>query len=169
MNDLDSLDLMNATTAPNPGAPAPRTCRPHRWEWTDWMDDQSRVLSRVEWCARCHRLRDAAVSRRSRNNRKRGNAAELEVARAMDGRKVGPLGHPWDVETPLLRVSVKKLATPPSLRFAITELHRVSAAPGPQAPAFVWIEPGRGGERLIVLRLDDFAALHGDPLEEEPR
>jgi len=113
-------------------------------------------------CQRCGKVRDDATSRRGRNSRSRGNAAELVVARHLGGKKMGPLGLPWDVEMPgYARLQVKKLATAPSLRFVASELARIGS--GAEMPGFVWVEPGRGGERLIVFRLADFAERHGLP------
>lgn len=109
---------------------------------------------------------DPARSRRSKNNRARGNAAELDVARSVNGRKVGPLGHPWDVEMAgYARLQVRKYQTPQGLRAIATELARIARAPGEEMPGYVWIEPGRGGERLIVFRLKDFSERHGLPSE----
>lgn len=116
-------------------------------------------------CGRCGHERDVIRSRRGANNRKRGNAEELTVARTVGGRKVGPLGQPWDVEMPgYARLQVKKLATPPSLRFIAAELARIGS--GETMPGFVWVEPGRGGEKLIVFRLADFAERHGIVVED---
>jgi hypothetical protein len=143
-------------------APSKAKCRRHQWA-RDWD-----LPGAEDRCVSCGALKDPVASRRSRNNRKRGNAAELDVARGVGGRKVGPLGHPWDVEmTGYSRLSVKKLATPPSLRFVANELARIAAAPGPEMPGFCWIEPGRGGERLIVFRMRDFADRHGTPTGDE--
>jgi hypothetical protein len=143
-------------TPPNPAAVA-RKCRRH-----DWM----RVVgSDVHQCARCNLVRDDAVSRRSRNNRKRGGAAELDVARSVGGRKVGPLGQPWDVEMPgYARLQVRKYLQPQGLRAIALELARIGS--GDEMPGYVWIEPGRGGERLIVFRLADFAERHGVEVPE---
>lgn len=117
----------------------------------------------TEWATRCwfcHRPKDEVASRRGKNNRHRGNREELVVATEVGGRKMGPLGLPWDVEMPgYARLQVKKLAAPPSLRFIAAEIARIGA--GPEMPGFVWIQPGRGGERLIVFRLADFAERHG--------
>jgi len=113
-------------------------------------------------CQRCGKVRDDALVRRGRTSRSRGNAAELVVARHLGGKKMGPLGLPWDVEMPgYARLQVKKLATAPSLRFVASELARIGS--GAEMPGFVWVEPGRGGERLIVFRLADFAERHGIP------
>lgn len=142
-------DLFTPLTPPNPAASS-RKCRRHLW-------DEGK-------CARCDRPQDPTLGRRGRNNRSRGNRAELTAARLVGGRKVGPLGHPWDVEMPgYARLQVKKLATPPSLRTIAGELSRIGS--GAEMPGFIWIEPGRGGEALIVFRLSDFAERHGVPTE----
>ena len=102
------------------------------------------------------------AARRGRNNGKRGRRAELTAARAVGGQKMGPLGLPWDVEMPgYARLQVKKLSTPPSLRAIVGMLQAIGT--GPEMPGVIWIEPGRGGERLIVFRLADFAERHGIP------
>jgi hypothetical protein len=109
---------------------------------------------------------DPTTSRRGKNNRTRGNREELTVARTLNGNKMGPLGLPWDVEMKgYARLQVKKLVTPPSLRFIAGELARIGS--GAEMPGFVWVEPGRGGERLIVFRLNDFAERHGIPEVDE--
>lgn|GEM_PF-1961743 len=146
-------------SAANPGAAPAKVCLRHEWlmvlDFTDGR--QSGIV-----CQRCGKVRDDATSRRGRNSRSRGNAAELVVARHLGGKKMGPLGLPWDVEMPgYARLQVKKLATAPSLRFVASELARIGS--GAEMPGFVWVEPGRGGERLIVFRLADFAERHGLP------
>lgn len=116
-------------------------------------------------CSRCGAIRSEAHARRGRNNRKRGGAAELSSARLIGGRKVGPLGHPWDVEMPgYARLQVRKYATPQGLRKIAAELARIGS--GAEMPGYIWLEPGRGGEQLIVFRLRDFAERHGLPAVE---
>jgi hypothetical protein len=150
----DANDLWTPLTPPNPAAVV-RKCRRH--------DNQTWIEETDEWeCQRCGHRTPVDRIRRGRNNRSRGNREELTVARAIGGRKVGPLGHPWDVEMPgYARLQVKKLATAPSLRTIAAELARIGS--GAEMPGFVWVEPGRGGERLIVFRLADFAERHGVP------
>ncbi len=58
-------------------------------------------------CARCGAIRDDAASRRGRNNRARGNRAELAVARRFGGEKTGPLGQPEDIRGREWRTQVK--------------------------------------------------------------
>lgn len=114
----------------------------------------------LRYACRCGVIQDPAAGRRNKNNRKRGNAAELDVARALGGRKMGPLGLPWDVEMEgYARLQVRKYATPQGLRTIALELARIGS--GATMPGYVWIEPGRGGEALIVFRLADFAERHG--------
>jgi hypothetical protein len=152
MTDLDEVFSWPPLTPPNPGAPESRKCYRHVW-------DNGK-------CARCDRVKDEAASRRGKNNRKRGNAHELVVARQVGGSKMGPLGLPWDVEMKgYARLQVKKLATPPSLRFIAAELARIGS--GAEMPGFIWVEPGRGGETLITFRLTDFAERHGIPDVED--
>ena len=155
---LDDIpDLFPGPTGYALGAKA--RCRRHDWVLRTHPTDGYR-----DECARCGVVPDLVASRRGKNNRKRGNAEELTVARAVGGRKVGPLGQPWDVEMPgYARLQVKKLATAPSLRFIAAELARIGS--GAEMPGFVWIEPGRGGEKLITFRLADFAERHGVVVE----
>lgn len=176
---MTATDLDEALAGTTPEVPTsrstttPRKCRRHQWveqRGHPATDGDGNILALgpvlSEHCRRCFAFRDPVASRRSRNNRKRGNAAELDVARGVGGRKVGPLGHPWDVEVPgYSRLQVKKLATPPSLRTIAGWLAEIARAPGPEMPGVVWIEPGRGGERLIVFRLKDFSERHGVPSE----
>ncbi len=132
-----------------------RKCRRHEWE-RRWFG----TAGEGYWCLRCDAVRNDLRSRTGKNNRKRGNAAELDVARLLGGNKMGPLGLPWDVEMPgYARLQVRKLANPPSLRKIIEALGAIGASDA--MPGYVWVEPGRGGERLIVLRLADFAERHG--------
>jgi hypothetical protein len=165
MDELEALLEQSIAEAPTSvSTVSPRPCRRHQW-----VESASAMGEPIPpYCRTCGHPKDAVRSRAGRNNRKRGNAAELDVAREVGGRKVGPLGHPWDVEMPgYARLQVKKLKAPPSLRFIAAELARIARAPGEEMPGFAWVEPGRGGERLIVFRLADFAERHGIVTEEE--
>jgi hypothetical protein len=164
---IENIDAALATVPPATetatSTATVRKCRPHTWALMVSEDGL-----RYEECVRCGAIKDPIASRRSRNNGKRGRAAELTAARAVGGRKVGPLGHPWDVEMPgYARLQVRKYATPESMRAIAAELARIARAPGQEMPGYIWIEPGRGGERLIVFRLADFADRHGVPDEGE--
>ena len=154
--------LFDAADGPRPGAAPARKCRRHLWRMDDYADAESRVVEWREVCARCHRLKDHAVSRRSRNNRSRGTRDELAVARALGGRKVGELGLPWDVELPgYLRAQAKKLARWPSVAQVIEWLDAIPA--GPELRAVTLADspgPGTPVRRLIVMDLAEFSAWH---------
>ncbi len=143
-----------------------RKCARHQWVWAPTKLDEVQV---ADWaCSRCGRLKDPVLSRRGKNNRKRGNAAELDVARAIGGQKMGPLGLPWDVEVAgYARLQVRKYANPQSLRAIAAELARIAKTPGIEQPGYVWLEPGRNGEKLIVFRLREFTEHHGEMRVDE--
>jgi len=108
-------------------------------------------------------VRDEAQSRRGRNNRKRGNGAELDVARAIGGRKVGPLGHPWDVEVPgYARLQVKKLARWPSVAAVLAWLDAIPVA-DPLRGVVVVQAAGQGkrGRRVVLFDFDEYVRWHG--------
>ena len=163
--DLDSLPFSqpDADTAPRPSVATKKPCRRGQHMWLP------AVPGTPSRCVVCKVLFEEVMtrSRLGKNNRKRGNSAELDVAKALPrGRKMGPLGLPWDVEVPgYARLQVKKLATPPSLRYVAAQLARIPD--GPELAGFVWIEPGRGGEQLITFRLRPFSQWHGLPSMEE--
>ena len=127
------------------------------------MADDSRVLEWQYVCRKCRAVRDASVSRRSRNNRKRGVSDELAVANLLGGRKVGPLGLAWDVEVEgYLRAQCKKLAAWPSVNEIVKWLDAIPAGPELRAVT-VADAPGNGRKvrRLIVLDLEEYARWHG--------
>jgi len=165
---LDDLPFDVDSPATRNGAKGRKLCRRHEWEWTDWMEGDSRVLTSIEWCAICHHHRDPAASRRGRANRSRGNRAELDVARSIPGaRKMGPLGLPWDVEVgAYARLQVKKLVSRPSPA-EIARLIAAIPATGDRLRGFVWVEAagqGRRGQRLVWFIAGEFAAWHGSSL-----
>lgn len=136
----------------NAAAPQPK-CRRHRWVA---FPDGSR-------CDRCGKAHSKEAARRGRNNRKRGTTDELRVAEILGGRKVGPLGHEWDVEIEgYLRAQCKKLDTPPSLNQVTRWLDAIPQGPSLRAVTIA-DTPGAGRKtrRLIVLDLEEFASWHG--------
>jgi hypothetical protein len=78
------------------GAKGRKPCRRHEWEWTDWMDGDSRVLTYIEWCVNCHRHRDPAASRRGRSSDRLGKDQERRIERVYGPRKVGEYGDAVD-------------------------------------------------------------------------
>jgi hypothetical protein len=174
MTTLDDLPLFDAPDVPRPGAAPARKCSRHQWisrglpgvETVDLGTGERFVGMRTE-CFRCGQPKDHAVSRRSRNNRKRGVTDELAVARLLGGRKVGELGLPWDVECPgWLRAQAKKTGRWPSVAEVIAWLDAIPS--GPELRAVTLADaPGPGGKvrRLIVLDLFEFSAWYATQRE----
>ena len=107
-----------------------------------------------------------ARSRRGRTNRKRGNAIELEIARALGLRKVGMFGGPEDVGTrddPFL-IQVKSRSGRAYPEWVERELAKLPVT-AQQTPLLVIAEaggkPGQRRRALVVLRMEDWIALHG--------
>lgn len=149
-----------------PAVPTPRRC--YRHEWVRGAAEQdSPGPDAIVWyptvCARCGRRRDETLSRRNKNNGKRGRSDELTVARMLGGRKVGSLGLSHDVEIEgYARIQCKQLDRLPSLSKVIQWLDAIPA--GPELRAVTLADtPGPGGRtrRLIVMELADFARWHG--------
>jgi hypothetical protein len=119
----------------------------------------------VAICSRCGIVRNPGASRRGRTNRSRGNRAELDVARSIPGgRKMGPLGLPWDVEVgDYARLQVKKLIHPPSPN-EIARLIRAIPDTGDRLRGFVWVEAagqGKRGKRSVWFLSPEFTQWHG--------
>jgi len=137
------------------GSVTPRRCRRHEWVTQVTFDEP------YTSCVRCGKLKDEAASRRAVNNRKRGNAFERTVAKAYGGQRRGQLGGLDDVVVgKVFAVQTKKLATAPSLN-AIKQILKAMDGIPERVPLFVYAEPGKDREAVVVLWLRDHAALHG--------
>ena len=139
-----------------PATPTGARRKPHRHRWS--LDGIPMAA-----CASCGKPRDPSTSRRGRNNRKRGTGFELVVARQLGGRKVGPLGHPWDVEVEgYSRVQVKLLDSWPSVHAMLAML---DAIPAGRELRLVVVGDTPGGSRrrraIVLMDLDEYAAWHG--------
>ena len=148
----------DAPDGPRPGAAPPKKCYRHSWRWPLTDEPQDGPV-----CRKCNAVRDAATSRRNKNNGKRGRSDELRVARILGGNKLGQLGLPWDCEVPgFLRVQCKKLDAWPSVNAVVKWLDAIPS--GRELRGVTLADaPGPGGKtrRLIVLDLDEFAAWFG--------
>ena len=109
------------------------------------------------------RRRQGEASRRGRNNRSRGNRAELAVARKYGGEKTGPLGGPEDIRGAEWRTQVKTHQGLPPVRW-----RKVFAALDTQHDGRLprLIErylPGQGiaADDYIVVRGSDWLAWFG--------
>jgi len=149
----DELEFTIPPADPSRPERPSRTCGRHQWR--GYADSMA--------CARCGRVRDATVSRRNKNNGKRGRSDELRVARILGGNKLGQLGLPWDVEIPdYLRVQCKQLDSWPSIAKVLEWLDAIPVGRDLRAVTLA-DTPGPGGRtrRLIVLDLEEFARWHG--------
>ena len=98
MSDLDALDL--PATPPTLSGATGRKCTRHRWV-VELVHDASGAIGIIRGrrivCSRCGAVRDEARARRGRTSRDYGNRAELKIARAYGGQKIGQAGGPVDV------------------------------------------------------------------------
>jgi hypothetical protein len=169
MTTLDDLPFHYQSAPTRNGAAGKPACGRHAWELrTDVARGGDGILNVpvvFTACARCGKVADPESRRRGRGNRNRGNRAELDVARSIPGgRKMGPLGLPWDVEVgDYARLQVKKLARRPSPA-EIARLIRAIPDTGDRLRGFVWVEAagqGKRGQRTIWFLAPEFAAWHG--------
>lgn len=161
MTTIDDLPFDYPSEA-NAAAPAPRACR------------HPRPFRRIHpptgegLCTRCGHTFAPAQQRKGRNNRARGGRAELDVARQLEGHKMGPLGLPWDVEVEgYMRLQVKKLAAWPSLNSVLAWIDAIPVSGAMRGAALIQaVGSGKRGRRLLVLDLDEYRAFHGDVLRQ---
>lgn len=109
---------------------------------------------------------DPEAHKRGRNNRSRGNRAELEVARAIPGgRKMGQLALKWDVEVgDYARLQVKKLARRPSVNAVAAAIGSIPDT-GDRLRGFVWVEAsghGKRAQKIVWFIASEFASWHGN-------
>jgi translation initiation factor IF-1 len=120
-------------------------------------------------CDRCQRVIPAALSKRGRNARIRGNARELEIAKATGGEKVGHHGGPEDVRLGLLNIQSKVRSGSAFPGWQWDELSKLPRTGGRIPALIVTDAPGPGIRRrsIVVLTLEDFTDLHGRITSEE--
>ena len=131
----------------------PRKCRRHVW----FVEQQTGHTS----CHLCGAHRDEVRRRRNRNNRLRGGAYETKIAKALGGRRTGPLGGRDDVVVgTTLAVQTKKDLSL-SLNKARTYLDDLTRTFPGRTALVIHSKPGRGGQPVVILALNDWVALHG--------
>jgi hypothetical protein len=104
----------------------------------------------------CGHVLDATLVKRGKNNRKRGGAAELDIARTYGGEKVGPLGLPEDIRGKLFatQVKVSQRAAPPMWLREFSKLEG-----GARTPRLILRFTRQGG--LATDRTQDFVVMRG--------
>ena len=104
---------------------------------------------------------NAARSRRGRTARARGNAFEREIAKRLNGNRVGQFGGKQDVANEWIAVQCKVGKSYPER--LDKWLREVPVKADQIAALVVGDSPGAGTKRrsLIILDLDDFIAWYG--------
>ena len=112
-------------------------------------------------CTACGKALDPEVARRGRNNRARGNAIERDIAAKLGLRRVGQYGGADDIRGLAFAGQVKSGAAFPEKFWRWLRAVPVNA--GETALLIVTDAPGPGHPRraVVVLELEDWAALHG--------
>ena len=133
-----------------------RRCRRHDWALL-WLDNEH-----VWACTRCNRLRDETVTRRGKNNKKRGEAIEREIGHRLGLRRVGMYGGPDDLSGDMFAVQVKSGGS-----FSERYWRWLSGIPrhaGQVGVLIVTETPGRGhkARSIVVVDYDDWRDLHGE-------
>lgn len=159
MSDLPFLAPDEDPTRPTR---EPRKCRRHDWTLNHTFYGNETDID-IHRCTRCGEVRDETTVKRNRNNKKRGTSDEAKVAAILGGRKVGPMGWPWDVEVgSWMRAQCKQLDRWPSLNQVVAWLDAIPAGDYMRAVTLA-DTPGAGRKtrRLIVIDLDEFVLHHG--------
>jgi hypothetical protein len=159
----DDLEWMTPVDDPTrPERPA-RKCYRHQWRTLPELPLGHIPDEEPEWftsCVRCGKVRDEAVVKRNRRNRQRGSSFERTVAKALGGRRTGPLGGRDDVMVGEMFSIQTKRAQRFSLTEARTYLDDLRRTYPTRTPIVVHALPGeRGG--VVILSLADWSLLHG--------
>lgn len=133
-------------------SPLPRCARRHKW---DTRGDGSGW-----YCRLCGVIRDEVRRRRNRGNKARGAAFERTVAKALGGRRTGPLGGRDDVVGENFAAQTKKTINF-SVRQARAYLDDLARIYPTRTALVIHAEPGKDREAIVVLRLSDWQAWHG--------
>ena len=109
-----------------------------------------------------------ALVRRNKNNKKRGATFERTVAKAVNGRRTGPLGGRDDVMTDdpqPFAIQTKKTINF-SVRQARVYLDDLRRSYPTRTALVVHAEPGRDRDAVVILSLADWLEWHG-PMPQE--
>ncbi len=146
-----------------PHTPPLSKCR-RRHEWMTFAlpigEDILSGPKSATTCVNCGAVRDEVRRRRNRGNKQRGANFERSVAKALGGRRTGPLGGRDDVVGETVAVQTKKTINF-SVRQARVYLDDLSRTYPTRTALVIHAEPGRDREAVVILRLNDWLALHG--------
>lgn len=133
------------------------SCYRHDWATARFEDGTT-----MTECLRCGKVRDEAVKRRNRNSRQRGAAFEREVAKALGGRRTGPLGGRDDVMVGAFSAVQTKKTLRLSLAEARTYLADLRRTFPDRVPLVVHALPGHAPDPIVILPLSVWVDLHGE-------
>ena len=141
------------------------TCRRHVWMMRSPVSES---VTELDFCARCGVERNPITSKRGRNNRRRGNSHELQVARRYGGEKVGQLGLPEDIRGDEYRTQVKthQRPAPTEWRKAFTALEAVTDGRTPRLIVRFLAGPGIPADDYIIIRGSSWLDRFGRDEEE---
>jgi len=153
-----------ADLTPVPAAVAPN-CRRHEWYSHPTpcygMEGEVYHEPNVVHCRSCFKARDEVRRRRNRGNKQRGAAFERTVAKALGGRRTGPLGGRDDVVGENFAAQTKKTInfSGRQARAYLDDLARIYPT---RTALVIHAEPGKDREAIVVLRLSDWQARQGE-------
>jgi hypothetical protein len=127
------------------------------------------IADGYQLCDCGHRI-NRSIIKRGRNNRSRGNRAELSVARKYGGEKVGQLGLPEDIRGTEYRTQVKthQRPAPAEWRKAFSALEAVTDNRTPRL-IVRFLQLGVPADDYIIIRGRDWLDRFGTDEEETTR
>lgn len=155
------LDAMfEATTPPNPAAPAPRKCpHPRRDRLSIPAGDGQPPVKK---CGRCNHVFDPGKVRRGRAARSKGIRGELRSRNRYGWVKVGQHGGITDLRGTMMKVQQKTSGTLPPARWRAIFRELDSVRDG-RIPAILlsYVRQGIAADDYIVIRGADWLSMHG--------
>jgi hypothetical protein len=135
-----------------------RKCRPHDWAVMRFEDATRDGF----YCLRCGRVQDPIASRRGKSNARLGKDQERRAERRYGWEKIGERGEKTDLRGTFAKVQMKASRRPIPALFRDTFAGLDATKDGRVALLLLsFIEP-RGTADFVVIRGDDWLALHGE-------
>jgi hypothetical protein len=158
---IESIDAALATVPPTTETAAStatvRKCGRH--VWVKWSDIPGETW---ETCDRCRIVKDVAASRRGKSNARLGKDQERRAERRYGWEKIGERGEKSDLRGTFAKVQMKASRRPIPALFRDTFAGLDATKDGRVALLLLsFIEP-RGTADFVVIRGDDWLALHGE-------
>jgi hypothetical protein len=136
----------------------------HRHVWVARVPAPTDTDLKPWWeCRLCGYPQDPLLVRRGRNNRRRGNAIEREVAHKLGLKRVGMYGGPDDIGS-AAQPCIGQVKSGKSFPERLYRWLKALPSNANQTPILVMTDaPGPGIRRraLVIVTLEDWIALHG--------